>query len=256
MDKKRNMVKYKLVLVIAIMLLATTAVPFVSAEPFVKAEKQMKDSLAQQQKYIKFTERINNFMERLDNEDVKGLHDIVMLVWAFIAIFIGHNIVSLLLARLFCCWFVFPIVVISNIVNINLSSGKLMSYFQSYLVYFEVDNIIYTFGALSLFILPIVYTLAFTFALIDVIQDGVGFEGGVIGNIIDDLNYIYEPDVNESEYIAPYTDSAFQRYTMYFDFKNYVYTTGLAGCTLIPFILAFFVVGNTVDKIQQNLGLE
>jgi hypothetical protein len=254
--EKRNWIKYKLVLVIAIMLLATTAVPFVSAEPFVKADKQVKELQAQQQKYTKLAEKINNFMERLGNEDVKGLHDIVMLIWDFIAIFIGHNIVSLLLARLLCCWFVFPLVVVNNIVNVNITTGHLWSFFQGYLEYFEVDELMYTFGMLAYFILPLIYVLAFFFAVVDMIQEGFGFEGGIIGNIIDDLNYIYYPDVNESNYITPYTDSAFQRYTMYFDFKNYIWTTGLAGCTSIPFILAFFVVGNTVDKVQQNLGLE
>ena len=125
--------------------------------------KQIKNNIYAMKEY---KDKIEKLILNLPNHGIQSLHDIVMIIWEIIAIFIGHNDISLLLTRVCCCWFVFPIVLLNNIMNFNISGGGLFALIQECLDSYDFEDIIYRFGALSLFLIPMVYIFVFFICLV------------------------------------------------------------------------------------------
>ena len=192
-DGGQNMKKimYKQKLMIGTVLFAIFVILCQSVNATAVINKEINQ--IQSKHYLKeYNNEIEKLFLSLPNNYIKSLHDIVMLVWEIIAIFIGHNVVSQLLARLCCCWFVFPIVVLNNIVNINISGWGLMELIKEYWAGFPIDEFFDLWGLLGLAMLPIVYVIVFVIALISVLSEGLHFQGGVIEGIRNDLSIIYD----------------------------------------------------------------
>lgn len=208
-----------------------------------------------------YTDEIKKLFLNIPNDVIKSLHDIVTLVWEIIAIFIGHNMLSRILARACCCWFVFPIVVLNNIVNINISGYGLIDLMKECWEGYDFEQLFELLGALSLIVLPIMYVIVFIICLITVLSEGLHFQGGIIDGIKSDLSYIYElwlkvgsfkPDNNNK---SNYT---FAEYVKSCDIQDYYYHTGFLSLLLLPlFFLKYKTVSNktitnTLDGIPDR----
>lgn len=186
--------------------------------------------------------KINNIIESLADSTITSLHELFMLFWDMIGILIGHNIVSLLFARLCCCWIITPIVCLYELTNINISGGGFMKYFNQYLEEFNASSLLYTFGLMAIFVLPFVYLLAFCLALAEVIGDGFNIEGGIIERIMNDLRYIYEPDI---EYEKLDTD-----------LKIEFYSGGISWITVIFSTLCIIKFVDRNDRVEKKDGID
>lgn len=238
---KTKMVKYKLVMVIATILLATLAVPLVSAEPIKKSEREQNRLQAIQEDYNIKAEKIKKLVDKLSVDNIQSLHELFMTIWGIISLLIGHNVVSLMLARLCCCWFIFPLVVADNFVGVNTSGVSFSTYFEDCLKYFNITDILYNFGALGIIFLPVIYCWAFGMAIVCVIQN-MYFQGGIVLRVQEDLDYIYTPDMLLENYSNNNNIPGFKGYMDDFDMTQYFYNTGLAGSTLsVPFTILCYL---------------
>lgn len=201
--------------------------------------------------------KIENILSNSDN--IKNLHEFFMLVWNIISILIGHNIISLTIARVCCCWFIFPMVVLNDLTNINISGDGFLKYFQECLSYFNIEEIIYSLGALSVIILPFIYVFSLCLAILCVIKKGFNIEGGFLAKLQEDLNYIYSPDMLLSNYSIDNNVSGFKQYMKGFDNKLYFYNTGLIGLVFsIPFIVYCKIYFNkfySENNIKKSDGI-
>lgn len=252
----------KIILCIVVLSIFFMLSQSVNATEIIKNEvsnKKIKDV----EKNIENLNVINSRLEKIiiatSNDSMKSLHDIVMLVWEIISLFIGHNLVSLSITRLLCCWFVFPIVFLNNIGNFSISGGGLFSIMKRYLdeIKPQIDDLIFIFGALSLLVLPIIYTWVFLIALSSVIAEGFHVEGGMMEGIRNDLSMIYNP-YYRTESFQPYTQNIsklkFGEYVRVLNIDGYLYHTGLLGVLISPIILSLLhICFNDYNKKYEKL---
>lgn len=242
---KKNMYKQRLVIgamlfsIFIILCQSINATTIINKEINHSQSNQIKNNMSILNEYNTKLEKI---MLNLPSDGITSLHNLVMLVWEIISIFVGHNVVSLILTRLCCCWFVFPIVVLNNIMNFNISGGGLFELIQECLESYDFEEMIYMWGALSLFVIPIIYIFVFFVCLIKVITDGFHFEGGILDGMKKDLEYIYTPDFFIGNFKPDNNDKSnytFREYIAAHDIEGYCYHTSILGLTFAPIIIFF-----------------
>lgn len=191
----------------------------------------------------------------LNPEDkYRSLHEFYLMVWEILSLFIGHNIVSVYLARLCCCWIVFPIVCISEMLDVN-ASFPFKYYLENYLNEFigeGMEDIFYRFGIFAFILLPFVFSFCFICAFVDAIQN-MSISGGLLGRIQEALDYIYNPYQNNT-YLKygvlwknDFKYSGFKQYVYEFKGGMYFFHTGLIGKLLVPFIYMYFLLCSIQD---------
>lgn len=204
-----------------------------------------------------YSNKIEKLLLSIPNDTIKSLHDIVMLVWEMISVFIGHNMVSMTLTRLLCCWFVFPIVVLNNIGDINITGGGLFGYMKEYLDSINIEDLTYRLGLLAIFILPFVYIFAFIISLAYVIKEGFHIEGGILEGIQNDLSYIYGLSYNVGNFKPNNNNTSnysFLEYMNTLDIKGYYYHIGIFGLCFMPsiFLSMYKTRNNKLDGIPDR----
>lgn len=224
----------KIILCIILLSIFVMLSQSVNATAIISKELKSNELINKKVNTVLINEQIKKI---LSSNNMESLHDIVMMIWEIISIFIGHNDISLLLTRLCCCWFVFPIVLLNNIMNFNISGGGLFALIQECLDSYDFEDIIYRFGALSLFLIPIVYIFVFIICLVDTIFGGIHFEGSILDGMKKDLEYIYTPDWNLGNFIPDNNNKSnytFRQFLISSDIKDYYYHTGFLSMLLLP----------------------
>lgn len=210
--KEKMFGKSKMILVLVILLSSMILVPYAAAQPLTKKIQEKEKLIAVLEE--KLSEKISIIEEKVSkllNEnqrqyaeqktnDIIGtceihpmLRDIILIMYEFIAMVIGHNMASFGIVFLLTIWWVAPIIMIQDIGGFGIDFSRFQEIVQQELAGCTFEELYYQFGIFAIFFFGYELCRAYLVAFLECMGTG-GTEGGWWERVVQDLQDTYNTD--------------------------------------------------------------